>query len=78
MSQPPNTRSSSPASGTKSLIGGERPSVRFPSRTVPICVSEPIGLASPFADRHDAGDGGGADGAETDEQNAEFARRPEQ
>jgi hypothetical protein len=29
------------------LICGERPSVRLPSRTVPICVSDPIGLASP-------------------------------
>jgi hypothetical protein len=28
-------------------MSGERPSVRFPSRTVPICVSEPIGFASP-------------------------------
>src|SRR5262245_61598216 len=48
MSQPPNTRSSSAASGTTSSIRGERPSVRLPSRTVPICVSEPIGLANPL------------------------------
>ena len=48
MSQPPNTRSSSADSGTTSLIFGERPSVRLPRRTVPICVSEPIGLAKPF------------------------------
>ena len=27
---------------------GERPSVRFPSRTVPICVREPVGTAKPF------------------------------
>ena len=47
MSQPPNTRSSSPASGTKSLICGERASVRLPRRTVPIWVSDPIGFARP-------------------------------
>src|SRR6478752_8496424 len=47
MSQPPNTTSSSDASGTKSLMSGERPSVRLPSRTVPIWVNDPIGLASP-------------------------------
>ena len=47
MSQPPNTTSSSDASGTKSLMSGERPSVRLPSRTVPICVSDPIGFARP-------------------------------
>ena len=47
MSQPPNTTSSRLASGTKSLMCGERPSVRLPSRTVPICVSDPIGLARP-------------------------------
>ncbi len=29
------------------MIIGDRPSVRLPSRTVPICVSEPIGLARP-------------------------------
>jgi hypothetical protein len=48
MSQAPNTRSSSVASGTISLIFGERPSVRLPRRTVPICVSDPIGLAKPL------------------------------
>src|ERR1700678_533752 len=47
MSQPVNTTSFKSASGTKSLISGELPSVRLPSRIVPICVSEPIGLASP-------------------------------
>src|SRR5215472_3060901 len=47
MSQPPNSRSSSFASGTKSLIRGVRPSVRFPSRTVASCVSDPIGTPSP-------------------------------
>src|SRR5262245_61925029 len=46
MSQPPKTRSSSDDNGTTSLILGERPSVRLPRRTVPIWVSEPIGLAS--------------------------------
>ena len=28
-------------------MSGERPSVRLPSRTVPICVNDPIGLARP-------------------------------
>ena len=46
-SQAPNTRSFSAASGTKSRISGARPSVRLPSRIVPIWVSEPIGLAPP-------------------------------
>src|SRR6185436_2455419 len=48
MSQPPNTTSSSCASGTNSLIFGERLSVRLPRRIVPICVSEPIGFARPL------------------------------
>src|SRR4026207_930762 len=47
MSQPPNTMSFSEASGPKALMSGERPSVRLPRRTVPICVSDPIGLARP-------------------------------
>jgi hypothetical protein len=46
-SHAPNTMSSSLASGTKSLIRGARLSVRFPSRIVAICVSEPIGLERP-------------------------------
>ena len=48
MSQPPNTMSSRSASGTVSLIFGDRPSVRLPRRIVPICVSEPMGFASPL------------------------------
>src|SRR5215470_15690568 len=48
MSQPPNAMSLRSASGTNSLIFGDRPSVRLPRRIVPICVSEPIGDASPF------------------------------
>src|SRR5579863_1464402 len=48
MSQPPNTSWLRSAKGTKSRIAGLRLSVRRPSRTVPICVSEPIGFASPF------------------------------
>ncbi len=48
MSQPPNTMSSRPASGTNSLIFGARASVRLPRRIVPIWVSEPIGLARFF------------------------------
>src|SRR6185295_236935 len=47
MSQPPNTTSSSLASGTNSLTFGERLSVRLPRRMVPIWVIEPIGLACP-------------------------------
>src|SRR5215469_15914250 len=47
MSQPVKTRSSSEARGTKSLMRGERPSVRLPRRMVPICEVEPMGLASP-------------------------------
>src|SRR5580704_4510001 len=47
MSQPPKTRSSILASGTKSWILGVRASVRLPSRTVPNCVREPIGWPSP-------------------------------
>ena len=46
-SQPPKTKSLSGAKGTKSLISGERPSVRFPSRMVPICVTLPIGFPWP-------------------------------
>src|ERR1700674_270438 len=47
MSQPPNSRSSSFASGTKSLMSGVRPSVRLPRRTVASCVSDPIGAPRP-------------------------------
>ena len=47
-SQPPKTTSSRPASGTKSLIIGLRPSSRSPSRMWAIWVSEPIGSASPL------------------------------
>ena len=42
------TRSSRAARGTNSFTLGERPSVRLPRRTVPICVSEPIGFARPL------------------------------
>src|SRR5215469_2754913 len=48
MSHPPNSRSSSLASGTKSLIFGVRPSVRLPRRTVASCVSDPIGAPRPL------------------------------
>src|SRR5262245_41455899 len=48
MSQPPKTMSFSSASGTSSLMSGDRPSVRFPSRMVPIWVNEPIGLERPL------------------------------
>src|SRR6185312_16380550 len=39
--------SSRSASGTNSLIKGDRFSVRLPSRIVAICVSEPIGFECP-------------------------------
>src|SRR6185436_4676626 len=48
MSQPPKTTSSRLASGTNSLIFGERFSVRLPRRMWPICVSEPMGCARPL------------------------------
>src|SRR5690242_17447794 len=48
MSQPPNTTLLSGVNGTNSRMVGDRLSVRFPSRIVPISVREPIGLASPF------------------------------
>ena len=48
MSQPAKTRSSSPLNGTNSLIRGDRPSVRFPSRIVPICVNDPTGFDFPL------------------------------
>src|SRR6266404_443556 len=48
MSQAVNTRSLRLARGTNWLILGERPSVRLPRRMVPICVSDPIGLAIPL------------------------------
>ena len=35
------------AKGTKSLMSGERPSVRLPRRMVPIWVSEPMGWPMP-------------------------------
>src|ERR1700676_384893 len=48
MSHPPNTKSSSSPSGTNFLIGGVRPSVRFPKRIVPSCVSDPTGADFPL------------------------------
>src|SRR6266545_7275906 len=48
MSQPPNTMSFNSASGTNSRMPGDQLSVRLPRRIVPICVSEPIGLANPL------------------------------
>src|SRR4029077_8327783 len=38
---------SSDASGPKSLISGDRFSVRLPNRIVAICVSDPMGLECP-------------------------------
>src|SRR5882672_2226930 len=47
-SHPVKTKSFNPASETNSLIFGEVPSVRFPTRMVPIWVSDPMGLAKPL------------------------------
>src|SRR5216683_1267929 len=48
MSQPPNARSFSSASGTNLWMSGERPSVRLPRRIVPIWVSDPTGCDLPL------------------------------
>src|SRR5580693_5335691 len=48
MSQPAKTRSFRSPSGTNFLICGDFPSVRFPRRMVPSCVSEPTGCDSPL------------------------------
>src|SRR5258708_1521507 len=47
MSHPPNSGSSSFASGTKFLINGWGPSVRLPRRPVASCVGDPIGAPRP-------------------------------
>ena len=47
-SQAAKDRSSSGHRGAKSRISGVRPSVRRPSRMVPICVTDPTGAASPL------------------------------
>ena len=72
MSQPPKTTSSRLASGTKSLMRGERPSVRLPSRTVPIWVSDPNGFASPLRMAMHTGNGRRADGAHSHEQDTQL------
>src|SRR6266568_467718 len=48
MSQPPKTTSLRGARGTKSEMRGLRPSVRLPSRTVPIWVRLPMGRDRPL------------------------------
>ena len=72
-SQPPNTRSSSEARGTKSRIRGLRPSPRLPSRMWAICETEPIGGYSATASGEDAGDEGRRHRAETGEQYPELS-----
>src|ERR1700730_15798027 len=47
MSQPPKTRSFNSPRGTNFLICGDLPSVRFPNRIAPTCVSEPTGCDLP-------------------------------
>jgi hypothetical protein len=63
------------ASGTNSLIFGDRPSVRLPSRIVPICVSDPIGGARLFRMANTPAIVVVADRAEADKQDAELASR---
>ncbi len=46
-SQPPKTRSSRRARGTRSLIFAQRFSLRLPRRSCAICVSDPMGLLRP-------------------------------
>ena len=65
--------SSSEASGTKSLISGERLSVRLPRRIVAICVSDPIGLRVAATDALDAGHERRRDGAKSGRENAELS-----
>ena len=67
--------SSRPASGTTSLIFGERPSVRLPRRIGAHLRQRADRLGESLANGEDAGDGRGADRAEADEQHAEFAAR---
>ena len=64
---------SSSASGTISLIFGERPSVRFPKPDVPHLRQRSDGACQPFANGQHAGDRRRADGAEADQKDAEFA-----
>jgi hypothetical protein len=71
MSQPPKTTSSSCASGTNSLIFGERFSVRLPRRIVAHLRERSNRLRETFANGNDAGDGGGADRAEPDQEDSE-------
>ena len=73
-----------PAAEHELVEPGERNEIRDERRPVVGALAEPNrahlreradGFGDPFPDRHDACDGGGADRAEADEQNAEFARR---
>ena len=75
MSHPPNTMSFNPASGTNSLIFGVAPLGALAQADRAHLGQRANGLRQPLADGHDAGDGGGADGPETDEQDSEFALR---
>ena len=54
-------------------MSGELLSVRLPRRIVPICVSEPMGLAKPAPDSVDAGHEGGGDGAHSGREDSELS-----
>ena len=75
MSQPPKTRSSSPASG-HDVADLRRPAFGALAEADRAHLRERADrFGEPFANGEDAGDGRGADGAETDEQHAELAAR---
>ena len=73
MSQPPNTTLSRSTSGTVSLIFGERPSVRLPKADRAHLRERSNGVGQTLANGENAGNRRRADGAKTDEQNAQFA-----
>ena len=61
------------ASGTKSLIAGLRPSVRFPRRTVPSWVKRADRLRQSALDGFQPGDERGRYRAHAGNQNSQFA-----
>ena len=64
--------SSSEASGTKSLISGERPSVRLPRRIGAHLGQRSDRLGEPAPDGEHAGNGGRADGPHADQHDPQF------
>ena len=73
MSQPPNTMSFESASGTNSLIFGDAAFGPLAEADGAHLRQRADRLRQSLADGHHAGDGRGADGAEADQQHAEFA-----